>query len=170
MAKFIGSTLQGGNQGEDYFIKKLIEYFDDSYIVYRNRPIFGAQFDVCLFAPRIGIIIFEVKGWKPDTIKAVRNDDSIVIKTRNEETGAEEEKEENPASQARNYVYKMRNKIRQKMGKIPLVYGMVCFPNLTRNDYDALRLEPVCEYEETILKEDLASKDAFFGLRAMGAL
>ncbi len=162
MAKFIGSTLQGGNQGEDYFIKKLIEYFDDSYIVYRNRPIFGAQFDVCLFAPRIGIIIFEVKGWKPDTIKAVRNDDSIVIKTRNEETGAEEEKEENPASQARNYVYKMRNKIRQKMGKIPLVYGMVCFPNLTRNDYDALRLEPVCEYEETILKEDLASKDAFF--------
>ena len=162
MAKFIGSALQNGNQGEDIFIRKLMEYFNDSYIIYRNRLVFGAQFDVCLFAPRIGIIIFEVKGWKPNTIKAVRNGDSIVIRTRNEEIGVEEEKEENPASQARNYVYKMKNKIRQKTGKMPLVYGMVCFPNLTRNDYDALKLEPVCEYEETILKEDLLSKDAFF--------
>lgn len=162
MAKFIGSKLEGGNQGEDYFVKKLIEYFDDSYVVYRNRPIFGTQFDVCLFAPQIGIIIFEVKGWNPDTIKEVKNGDNIVIRTIDEETGEEGEEEENPAFQVRNYVYKMRNRIRQKMGKTPLVYGMVCFPNLTKQEYDAKKLEPVCEYEETILKEDLASKAAFF--------
>ena len=59
MAKFIGSDLQSDNWGEDYLIKKLIEYFDDSFVIYRNRPIFGAQFDVCLLAPKIGIIIFE---------------------------------------------------------------------------------------------------------------
>ena len=89
MAKFIGSKLKEGNQGEDYFVKKLIEYFDDSYVLYRNRPIFGAQFDVCLFAPGIGIIIFEVKGWKSDTIKAVKNGDTIVIRTIHKETGVE---------------------------------------------------------------------------------
>ena len=68
----------------DYLIKKLIEYFDDSFVIYRNRPIFGAQFDVCLLAPKIGIIIFEVKAWKPDTIKEVKNGDSILIKTKDE--------------------------------------------------------------------------------------
>ena len=61
MAKFIGSKLQDGNWGEDYFIKKVMEYFDDSYVIYRNRSVFGAQFDVCLLAPKIGVIIFEVK-------------------------------------------------------------------------------------------------------------
>lgn len=162
MAKFIGSTLQGVNQAEDFFIKKLMEYFDESYIIYRNRPIFGAQFDVCLFAPKIGIIIFEVKGWKLDTIKTVKNGDAIIIRTFNEETGVEGEEEENPTLQVRNYVYKLRNKIRQKTGKTPLVYGMVCFPNLAKTEYETLKLEPVCEYEETILKDDLASKDALF--------
>ena len=51
MAKFIGSDLHTGNWGEDYFIEKLMEYLDDTYVIYRNRPIFGAQFDV-VFAPR----------------------------------------------------------------------------------------------------------------------
>lgn len=52
MAKFIGSDLQSDNWGEDYLIKKMMEYFDDSFVIYRNRPIFGAQFDVCLLAPK----------------------------------------------------------------------------------------------------------------------
>ena len=160
MAKFIGSDLHTGNWGEDYFIEKLMEYLDDTYIIYRNRPIFGAQFDVALFAPRVGIIIFEVKAWKPDTIKCVKNGDSIVIKTVNHDTGEVGEAEENPTNQARGYVYKMRNKIRQKTGKTPLVYSMVCFPNLTKSDYDKKGIEPVCEIEETLLKEDLESRAA----------
>ena len=160
MAKFIGSDLHTGNWGEDYFIEKLMEYLDDTYVIYRNRPIFGAQFDVALFAPRVGIIIFEVKAWKPDTIKCVKNGDSIVIKTVNLDTGEVGEAEENPTNQARGYVYKMRNKIRQKTGKTPLVYSMVCFPNLTRSDYDKKGIEPVCEIEETLLKEDLESRAA----------
>ena len=160
MAKFIGSDLQTGNWGEDYFIEKLMQYLDDTYVIYRNRPIFGAQFDVALFAPRVGIIIFEVKAWKPDTIKCVKNGDSIVIKTVNHDTGEVGEAEENPTNQARGYVYKMRNKIRQKTGKTPLVYSMVCFPNLTKSDYDEKGIEPVCEIEETLLKEDLESRAA----------
>lgn len=160
MAKFIGSDLQSGNWGEDYFISKLMEYLDDSYVIYRNRPIFGAQFDVALFAPRVGIIIFEVKAWKPSTIKCVKNGDSIVIKTVNRDTREEGEAEENPTNQARGYVYKMRNKIRQKTGKTPLVYSMVCFPNLTKSDYDEKGIETVCEIEETLLKEDLELRAA----------
>ncbi|RGF34035.1 NERD domain-containing protein [Clostridium sp. AF46-9NS] len=147
MAKFIGSDLQSDNWGEDYLIKKMMEYFDDSFVIYRNRPIFGAQFDVCLLAPKIGIIIFEVKAWKSDTIKEVKNGDFIVIKTKDAETGEEGESTENPTSQARGYVYKMRSKIRQKTGKTPLVYDMVAFPNLSKGDYDSKGIEAVCEYD-----------------------
>ena len=162
MAKFIGSDIQSDNWGEDYLIKKLMEYFDDSYVIYRNRPIFGAQFDVCLLAPKIGIIIFEVKAWKPDIIKEVKNGDTIVIKTVDAETDVEGESSENPTSQARGYVYKMRSKIRQKIGKTPLIYDMVAFPNLSKEDYDSKGIETVCEYESTLLKDDLESKKAFY--------
>lgn len=162
MAKFIGSQLKTDNWGEDYFIKKLMEYFDDSYVIYRNRPVFGAQFDVCLLAPNVGIIIFEVKAWKRDTILRVDNGDRIVIKSFNEEIQKEEEASENPTDQARGYVYKMRQKVRTKTGKNPLIYEMVCFPNLTKKEHDDAGLEPVCESEITIVKEDLASKADFY--------
>ena len=168
MARFIGSDLQSDNWGEDYLIKKLMEYFDDSYVIYRNRPIFGAQFDVCLLAPKIGIIIFEVKAWKPDTIKEIRNGDSIVIRTKDAETQEEGESIENPTSQARGYVYKMRSKIRQKTGKTPLIYDMVVFPNLTKVDYDNKGIEVVCEYETTILREDFDSKKSFYEKMNLG--
>ena len=155
MAKFIGSQIKSDNWGEDFFIKKLMEYFDDSYVIYRNRPVFGAQFDVCLLAPNIGIIIFEVKAWKRDTILRVENGDCIVIRTFNEETGEPEESKENPTDQARGYVYKMRQKVRNKTGKIPLIFEMVCFPNLSRQEYEDAGIEPVCESEISIVKEDL---------------
>jgi hypothetical protein len=54
MAKFIGYDLHTGNWGEDYFIEKLMEYLDDTYVIYRNRPIFGAQFDVVQFTALSG--------------------------------------------------------------------------------------------------------------------
>lgn len=168
MAKFIGSELQSDNWGEDFLINKLMEYFDDSYVIYRNRSIFGAQFDVCLLAPKIGIIIFEVKAWKPGTIREVKNGDAIVIKTKDAETGEEGESSENPTSQARGYVYKMRSKIRQKTGKTPLVYDMVVFPNLSKEDYDKKGIESVCEFESTILKEDLETKKALYEKMNLG--
>ena len=168
MAKFIGSNLHSDNWGEDCLVQKLVEYFDDSYVIYRNRMVFGAQFDVCLLAPGIGIVIFEVKAWKPQTIKEVINGDTIVIKTHDSQSGEEKEAKENPTAQARGYVYKMRSKIRQKTGKVPLVYDMVCFPNLTKGDFDSKGIESVCEYESTLLKEDLETKEAFFEKMNLG--
>ncbi len=168
MAKFIGSNLQDNNWGEDYFIDRLINYLDDTCIIYRNRSVFGAQFDVCLLIPQIGIIIFEVKAWKPDTIKEIRNGDSIIIKTFDSDSGEEGENSENPTLQARGYVYKMRSKIRQKTGKAPLVFDMVCFPNLSKTDFDNKGLDTVCEYETTFLKEDLMSKKALIDKLNLG--
>ena len=73
MAKFIGSDLRSENWGEDYLIKKIMEYFDDSYVIYRNRPIFGAQFDVCLLAPKIGIIILNIMNYNISFVCIINN-------------------------------------------------------------------------------------------------
>ena len=81
MAHFIGSNLRTDNWGEDYVIQKCIEYFDDPCIIYRNREVFGTQFDVCVLLPNQGIAVIEVKAWRPTTIQRVENGDSIVIRT-----------------------------------------------------------------------------------------
>ena len=80
MAHFIGSNLRTDNWGEDYVIQKCIEYFDDPCIIYRNREVFGTQFDVCVLLPNQGIAVIEVKAWRPTTIQRVENGDSIVIR------------------------------------------------------------------------------------------
>ena len=98
----------------------------------------------------------------------VKNGDSILIRTKDAETGEEGESIENPTSQARGYVYKMRSKIRQKTGKTPLVYDMVAFPNLSKDDFDSKGIETVCEFESTILREDLDSKKSFYEKMNLG--
>lgn len=37
MAKFIGSKIKDDNWGEDYFISKLMEYFDNSYVMQHSQ-------------------------------------------------------------------------------------------------------------------------------------
>ena len=84
MAKLIGSEIivdGQSNIGEDIVCQSLANAFDDSHIIYKNREVFGREFDVCILLPNIGIIVFEVKGWTESTIVRVENSDAIVIKT-----------------------------------------------------------------------------------------
>ena len=62
MALFIGSNLKTNNWGEDFVIQKCIEYFDDSCIIYRNREVFGTQFDICILLPNQGIVYHKTLG------------------------------------------------------------------------------------------------------------
>lgn len=157
MAHFIGSDPHTDNWGEDYVIEKCVEYLDDSCIIYRNREVFGTQFDVCILIPDQGIAVIEVKAWRPQTIQRVENGDRIVIRT---SSGGEEGA--SPMKQARGYVFSLRNRIRQKTGKTPFVFPLVCFPQLTAAEYQNKHLASVCEPETTLLKEDFANKAALY--------
>lgn len=86
MAIFVGSSRKSDNWGEDFVLKKCIQYFDDLCIVYRNRELFGTQFDICILIPNQGIIIIEVKAWRPESILRVENGDVIILKTSDGET------------------------------------------------------------------------------------
>ena len=155
MGRLIGSG-NPENYGENLFIVKVQEYLDNTNIIYWNRQIFGREFDVCILMSGKGILVVELKGWREENILRVENNDHIVIRT------ADGEASESPQKQARGYRFSIERLIRQNLGKFPLVYQMVCLPQVSKNFFRSHRLDIVMEEKFTILKEDLATNAAFF--------
>ena len=155
MGKLIGLG-NTENFGEKLFIDKLQEYLDDTSIIYWNRQVFGREFDVCILMPGKGILVVELKCWREDNILRVENNEAIIIHT------ADGEVSTSPQRQARGYRFSIERYIRQNIGKFPLVYQMVCLPQVSKTFFKSHRLDVVMEEQFTILKEDLADNTAFF--------
>lgn len=155
MAKLIGCS-NTENYGENYFISKATEYLDDTNIIYWNRQIFGREFDICILMPNKGILVVELKGWREENILRVENNEYVVIQTENGEINS------NPQKQARGYRFSLDRYIKQNINKFPLVFQMVCLPQVSKQFYHNLRLDIVMEERFTILKEDLTSKVALY--------
>lgn len=154
MAILIGKRLSG-NYGEDLFVEKALEYLDDSYVIYRNRQLYGKEFDICILMPNKGILVVELKGWREKTILRVE-DDSIIIQTEEGEVPT------SPQKQARGYRFSIQRYIKNALGLNPLVFQMVCLPQISEECYHSMRLDVVTEEKFTILKEDLSTNTAFF--------
>jgi len=155
MGKLIGVN-NTENFGEKVFVDKAVEYLDDTCIIYRNRQIFGREFDVCILMPDKGVLVVELKGWKEENILRVESNESIIINTADGEISA------SPQKQARGYRFAIERHIRQNIGKFPLVYQMVCFPQVSKQFFRSKRLDIVTEEKFTIVKEDPSDKTAFF--------
>ena len=155
MGKLIGSG-NTENFGEKLFIDKVQEYLDDTNIIYWNRQVFGREFDVCILMPGKGILVVELKGWREDNILRVENNEAVIIRTADGEVPA------SPQKQARGYRFSIERHIRQNIGKFPLVFQMVCLPQVSKAFFKSRRLDVVMEEKFTILKEDLANNTAFF--------
>ncbi len=155
MGKLIGSGNME-NFGEKLFIDKVQEYLDDTNIIYWNRQVFGREFDVCILMPGKGVLVVELKGWREENILRVENNEVVIIRTADGEVPA------SPQRQARGYRFSIERHIRQNIGKFPLVYQMVCLPQVSKTFFRSRRLDVVMEEKFTILKEDLADNTAFF--------
>ena len=155
MGKLIG-TGNTDNFGEALFVQKAQEFFDDTHIIYWNRQVYGREFDVCVLMPDKGILVVELKGWREENIIRIDNNESIVIRTDDGEILS------SPQKQARGYRFAIERFIKQNTGKLPLVYQMVCLPQVSKAYYRAQRLDVVTEEKFTILKEDLDTNTAFF--------
>ncbi len=155
MAKLIGS-ISSENFGEKLFIEKMQEYLDDNHIIYWNRQVYGREFDVCILLPNKGILVVELKGWREETVLRVENNEAIAIMT------DEGEQLATPQKQARGYRFSIERLIRQNIRKFPLVFQMVCLPQISKAFFKQKRLDVVVEEKFAILKEDLADNTAFF--------
>ena len=155
MARVIGEH-SSNNRGENLFVDKAVEYFDDEAVIYRNRQIFGKEFDVCVLIPRKGILVVEVKGWRENSVIRVDADNSIVIRAQDGEVKS------NPQKQVRGYRFALENFIRRGVGLRALVFQMVSLPQISTAFFKKHRLDTVLEESFTLLKEDHANKAAFF--------
>lgn len=155
MGRLMGSS-NSNNYGEQIFINKASEYLDDTNIIYWNRQLFGKEFDVCILMPEKGILVVELKGWREENILRIENNDSVIIQTNDGEVSA------SPQKQARGYRFSIERHIRQNIGKFPLVYQMVCLPQVSKAFFKSHRLDVVMEEKFTILKEDLKDNTSFF--------
>ena len=156
MAKFIGFQENLLNYGENLFSYALVNYLDDRHVFYKNREIFGREFDFCLLLPKVGIAVIEVKSWKENSIKNVVNDGaSVVLKT------DEGEVSQTPWRQARGYRFALKRRIKNSLGKKPLIFNMLVYPNISKEFFYKQRLDTISEEEFTFLSEDISSGEAF---------
>ena len=132
MGRLIGDR-SSKNYGENLFITKVQEYLDDTNIIYWNRQVFGKEFDVCILMPEKGILVVELKGWREETILRTENHDGVIIRTPDGEVFA------SPQKQARGYRFAIERHVRQSIGKFPLVFQMVCMPQVSKSYYKSDR-------------------------------
>lgn len=154
MAKFIGSDISTGNFGEDSFCKLLIDAFPDNYIIYRNRQVFGREFDMAMLIPNVGIVVFEIKGWRESTVLRIENGDTVIIQTEDGEVPA------TPQKQVRGYRFAIERRILQDLGAKPIVFCMVVYPQISKAYYTQKGLNVITEPQFTVLKEDMTSTAA----------
>lgn len=117
-------------------------------VVYNNREVNGREFDFCILMKNIGMIVVEVKGWIAASIFDVAGVDEIIIQ-------GYDKPEKSPKKQARAYRFGLLNMISDKYNVSPLIFDMVCYPFISKQQYYDKKLDMVSEETLTIFKEDL---------------
>lgn len=138
-------------KGEGKVWEKLSEYLPNDMVVYNQREINGREFDFCVMAENLGIVVIEVKGWLADKID-VKGVDHIEVK-------GYEKPQTSPKKQARAYRFAILNKIGEKYNVSPLVLDMVCYPFISREEYKNSHLDIISEESYTIFKDDLENSE-----------
>ncbi len=136
----LADRAYGINQGEKYLLRKLKTALPDDCLVWHNIDLPDSyQPDILIYAPNLGLIIFEVKDWALETVSAInKNTWDIVAEGRQKSVTA-------PLEQVRNYFYKVKklfetkNLLLAQAGqykgtfKLPITYA-VAFTNIKRKD------------------------------------
>ena len=138
-------------KGEGKVWDKLSEYLPSNMVVYNQREINGREYDFCVMAENLGIVVIEVKGWLAEKI--------IVNGVDNIDVEGYERPQTSPKKQARVYRFAILNKISEKYNVSPLVLDMVCYPFISKAEYESSRLDIVSEEQYTIFKEDLEDRE-----------
>lgn len=145
MAKMIDKKPSWKGEGKVW--ESLSTNLPGDNVVYNQREVNGREYDFCVMAENLGLVIIEVKGWDSDKID-VRGVDNIIVE-------GYDEPQTSPKKQARAYRFAILNKIVEKYNVSPLVLDMVCYPFITQEQYIKTKLDIVSEPEYTIFKEDI---------------
>jgi hypothetical protein len=148
--------------GEKRFAQRLEAKLEDDYLLWYDVPIGPSNThpDFIILHPQRGILILEVKDWKPDTIRSA-NRQSFEILTN---TGIKHKI--NPLEQARQYAHAVSDVLQKdsqltinsgiKSGHLvfPWSYGVV-LPNIMRSVFESSGLGDVIEPGRVICQDEM---------------
>ena len=158
----LNSCLSRMQSGEKRFARRLGSHLEDDYLCWYetavgHRPRYT---DFAILHPLRGLLLLEVKDWRPDTIRSA-NPDSFELLLR---TGLKTVP--NPLKQARLCTYKLTDQLEEDpqlihhegeyCGKLVLPYGYgVVLTSITREQFENSQLDQVIHPHLAICKDEM---------------
>jgi hypothetical protein len=170
----LGACVSRMTSGERRLAERLEQKLDADYLLWYDVPMGpkNAHPDFCVMHPSRGILVLEVKDWKPSTLLQADKQNWEILGDNGPKTVI------NPLEQARQYAHQVVNALERDpqlvqpdgkhAGKLafPWSYGVV-LTHISRKQFDAAELhhaiEPhrvLCQDEmlESVIAEDLQSR------------
>ncbi len=148
--------------GERRFAQRLESKLEDDYLCWYDVPVGSKNChpDFIVVHPRRGLLILEVKDWKPDTIQSITKSDAAILTPKGLKHVL------NPLEQARQYAHAVINVLERDRqltfssgrmeGKLmfPWAYGVV-LANIPRRIFESSRLGEVIEPQRVICQDEM---------------
>ena len=158
----IGTCVPRMTPGERRLAERLEQKLDDDYLMWYDVPMGpkNAHPDFCVMHPRRGILILEVKDWKPATIQQADKQTWTILPDGIPKSVI------NPLEQARQYAHQVVNALERDAqlveadgphkGKLafPWSYGVV-FTNITRKQFMDAGLQQAIEPNRVMCKDEM---------------
>ncbi|MDD5479377.1 3'-5' exonuclease [Rhodoferax sp.] len=148
--------------GEKRLAERLEKKLDDDYLLWYDVPVgpANAHPDFVVLHPRRGLLILEVKDWKPSTLVQVNKQTWTILANGTPKTVA------NPLEQARQYAHQVVDALKRDppltqpdgahMGQLafPWSYGVV-LTNITRKQFEDAELQHAIEPQRVLCKDEM---------------
>lgn len=154
------SIRSSATAGERILFHTLKHYLPDDYIVYYEPEIRGKRPDFVILGPDIGIIILEVKDYRPATLIQVNQDEWLI----NSQDG--QKKVISPLKQARGYMFHLMDALKKDSSllqidgkyasqlKFPCGHGVV-FTRMTQHQFIEHDLYSVIEPNFCLTRDEI---------------
>ena len=148
-------SFNGKSDGEDLFYKKMNEFLPPQFVSFHNQNIGMEEADVIMLVPNKGILVVEIKSFRPQNISKAK-DNKYILKTNGEVVFS-------PFKQAARY----RNSLVEKLKAYDLKYEkyvvayVPCFPYFTEQELLEKQMGRICDIDLFINQWDLQSFDNF---------
>jgi len=158
----LGACVARMTSGEKRLAQRLEDKLDDDYLLWYDVPMGpkNAHPDFCIMHPRRGILVLEVKDWKPSTIQQADKQTWTIIPDGIPRNVI------NPLEQARQYAHQVVNALERDpqlvqpdgphAGKLafPWSYGVV-FTNITRKQFMDAELHNAIEPHRVLCQDEM---------------
>jgi DNA helicase IV len=146
--------------GEKRFAQRLESKLEDDYYCWYEVPLGGKKNlhpDFIILNPRRGVVVLEVKDWKPDNIQSINRNHVMLL------TADGPVQKTNPMEQARHYAEQVSNILSRDPQLVSKTNGRLVFPwtygvvltNITRKVFDQGGLADVIPEHRVICQDEM---------------